>query len=117
MNIHKNARLTPSGRERIVRKIASGERPAAIAEAAGVCQRTRARSSRPWQFAGVSRHLSAGHNEAQRPTFAVDNRVDLYGSAAPADADRLIFPLFSSARHGRAAKSPQPFAWFTTKGC
>jgi len=36
-------------------------------------------------------HLSAGHNEAQRPTFAVDNRVDLRGSAAPADADRLIF--------------------------
>jgi hypothetical protein len=36
-------------------------------------------------------HLSAGHAEAQRPAFAVDNRVDFRGSTAPADADRLIF--------------------------
>lgn len=28
MNIHKNARLTPSGRERIVRQIESGQTPA-----------------------------------------------------------------------------------------
>jgi len=36
-------------------------------------------------------HLSARHHEAQRPTFAVDNRMDLCGSAAPTDTDRLIF--------------------------
>ena len=36
-------------------------------------------------------HLSAGHREAERPTFAVDNRVDFRGPTAPADADRLIF--------------------------
>jgi len=35
--------------------------------------------------------LSARHREAQRPAFAVDNRVDFRRSAAPADADRLIF--------------------------
>ena len=35
--------------------------------------------------------LSARHHEAQRPAFAVDNRVDFRGSATPADADRLIF--------------------------
>jgi transposase InsO family protein len=40
MNIHKNARLTPSGRERIVRLVASGQTPEAVAEAAGVCPRT-----------------------------------------------------------------------------
>jgi transposase InsO family protein len=40
MNIHKNARLTPSGRERIVRQVASGQTPEAVAEAAGVCPRT-----------------------------------------------------------------------------
>ena len=34
--------------------------------------------------------LSARHREAQRPAFAVDNGVDFRGSAAPADADRLI---------------------------
>ena len=35
--------------------------------------------------------LSARHGEVQRPTFAVDNRVDFRGPTAPADADRLIF--------------------------
>ena len=40
MNIHKNARLTPRGRERIVRQVASGQTPKAVAEAVGVCPRT-----------------------------------------------------------------------------
>jgi transposase InsO family protein len=40
MNIHKNARLTPSGRERIARQVLSGQTPKAIAKAAGVCPRT-----------------------------------------------------------------------------
>jgi hypothetical protein len=31
MNIHKNARLTPSGRERIVRQVESGQAPKAVA--------------------------------------------------------------------------------------
>src|ERR1700730_17230786 len=40
MNIHKNARLTPRGRERIVRQVQSGQTPEAAPEAAGVCPRT-----------------------------------------------------------------------------
>ena len=40
MNVHKNARLTPRGRERIVRQAANGQMPKAISEAAGVCPRT-----------------------------------------------------------------------------
>ena len=40
MNVHKNARLTPRGRERIVRRVESGQTPEAVAEAAGVCPRT-----------------------------------------------------------------------------
>ena len=40
MNIHKNARLTPRGRERIVRQVASGQTLEAVAEAVGVCPRT-----------------------------------------------------------------------------
>ena len=40
MNVHKNARLTPHGRERIARQVASGQTPEAVAEAAGVCPRT-----------------------------------------------------------------------------
>src|SRR6478735_329825 len=40
MNMHKNARLTPRGRERIVQQVESGQTPEAVAEAAGVCPRT-----------------------------------------------------------------------------
>ena len=40
MNIHKNARLTPLGRERIVRQVASGQTAEAVSAAAGVCPRT-----------------------------------------------------------------------------
>ena len=40
MNMHKNARLTPRGRERIVRQFESGQTLEAVAEAAGVCPRT-----------------------------------------------------------------------------
>ena len=40
MNVHKNARLTPRGRGRIVGQVASGQTPEAVAEAAGVCPRT-----------------------------------------------------------------------------
>ena len=40
MNIHKNARLTPIGRERLVQAVLSGQTPEAAAHAAGVCPRT-----------------------------------------------------------------------------
>ncbi len=40
MNIHKNARLTPIGRERLVRAVLGGQTPEAAARAAGVSPRT-----------------------------------------------------------------------------
>jgi transposase InsO family protein len=40
MNVHKNARLTPIGREWIVRQVESGQTPEAVSSAAGVCPRT-----------------------------------------------------------------------------
>ena len=40
MNVHKNARSTPLGREAIIRRVMSGQTPKAAAQAAGVCPRT-----------------------------------------------------------------------------
>lgn len=40
MNIHKHARLTPRGRERIVRMAAAGSAPAVIARVVGVSLKT-----------------------------------------------------------------------------
>lgn len=53
MNIHKNARLTPLGRERMVKMMLSGQTPEAAARAAGVCPRT----SRKW----LARYRAEGH--------------------------------------------------------
>ena len=39
MNVHKNARLTPRGRKRIVLQVESGQTPEAVAQAVGVCPR------------------------------------------------------------------------------
>jgi transposase InsO family protein len=52
MNIHKNARLTPRGRELLVRHIVSGQTLEAAARAASVCPRT----ARKW----VARFLAEG---------------------------------------------------------
>lgn len=52
MNVHKNAQLTPRGRERIVELVASGQTPKAVSEAVGVCPRT----VRKW----VDRHRREG---------------------------------------------------------
>jgi transposase InsO family protein len=52
MNVHKNARLTPRGRERIVELVANGQTPKAVSEAVGVCPRT----VRKW----VDRHRREG---------------------------------------------------------
>ena len=40
MDVHKNARLTPRGREEMVRRVLSGQTPEDVAESAGVCPRT-----------------------------------------------------------------------------
>jgi len=70
MNVYKNARLTPHGRERIVRQLLSGQTPKAVGEAAGVCPRT----VRKWVdrynregLAGLSDRSSRPHR-LHRPT-------------------------------------------------
>jgi transposase-like protein len=40
MDIHKNARLTPLGRERMVTMVLGGQTPKAVSEAVGICPRT-----------------------------------------------------------------------------
>jgi transposase InsO family protein len=64
MNIHKNARLTPHGRERIVRLAASGQTPKAIATAVGVCPRTARKWLKRYReegLAGLSDRSSRPH--------------------------------------------------------
>jgi len=70
MNIHKNARLTPRGRERIVRRIESGEPAQAVAEAAGVCPRTVRKWVDRYRRAGLAglQDLSSRPHRLRQPT-------------------------------------------------
>jgi transposase InsO family protein len=63
MNMHKNARLTPLGRERIVRQVERGQTPEAVSEAAGVCPRT----VRKWVERYRSEGLAGLQDRSSRP--------------------------------------------------
>ena len=79
MNIHKNARLTPLGRERIVRLVEQGQTREAVARAVGVCSRTVRKWYGRYQSegqAGLSDRSSRPHN-LRRPTpIAIVEKVE-----------------------------------------
>jgi transposase InsO family protein len=70
MNIHKNARLTPIGRERLVRLVESGQTAKAVSEAAGVCPRTVRKWVDRYHREGVAglRDRSSRPHRLRRPT-------------------------------------------------
>jgi transposase InsO family protein len=70
MNVHKNARLTQHGRERIVRQIEGGQTPKAVGEAAGVCPRTVRKWLERYRREGLAglRDRSSRPHRLHRPT-------------------------------------------------
>jgi len=83
MNVHKNARLTPRGRERIVLQVESGQTPEAVAQAVGVCPRT----VRKWVDRYRREGLAGLHDRSSRPhrlrsaSKLCNDRVVLQGTA------------------------------------
>jgi transposase InsO family protein len=70
MNVHKNARLTPFGRERIVAQVLSGQTPKAISQTVGVCPRTVRKWTKRFEaegLAGLQDRTSRPHR-LYRPT-------------------------------------------------
>ena len=63
MDVHKNARLTPLGRERMVKMVLSGQTPQAVGEAVGVCPRT----VRKWVDRYESEGLAGLQDRTSRP--------------------------------------------------
>ena len=63
MNIHNNARLTPLGRERLVRMMLKGQTPQAAARASGVCPRT----ARKWLARVKAEGLTGLRDRSSRP--------------------------------------------------
>lgn len=72
MNMHKNARLTPLGRERLVKTMLDGRTPEAAARAAGVCPRTARKWLARYKAEGVAglQDRSSRPRTLRRPTDA-----------------------------------------------
>ena len=70
MDIHKNARLTPLGRERMVTMVRGGQTPKAVSEAVGVCPRTVRKWLERYQAEGLAglQDRSSRPRQLYRPT-------------------------------------------------
>jgi len=106
MNVHKNARLTPRGRERIARLVESGQPPKAVAEAAGVCPRTvrkwvdryrreglaglRDRSSRPHRLHRLTPDALIEQVEARRRRRHTGKQIAASLGLSPATVSRIL---------------------------
>ncbi len=79
MNVHKNARLTPWGRERLARAVLSGQTPEAAAQPAGVCPRTARKWVARFRAEGIEglKDRSSRPHRLHRPTAtAVVERIE-----------------------------------------
>ena len=72
MNMHKNARLTPLGREHLVRQVLSGQTLEAAARAAGVCPRTAGKWVARFRAEGIAglKDRSSRPHRVRKPTPA-----------------------------------------------
>lgn len=107
MNIHKNARLTPLGRERLVRAVLDdGQTPQAAARASGVCPRTAAkwidrflsqgpaglrdRSSRPHRLYRPTPEALTGEIVARRRLRKTGAQIAKETGVSPATVSRVL---------------------------
>lgn len=106
MKMHKNARLTPRGRERLVRQFASGQTPEAVAEAAGICPRTvrkwvdrycreglaglQDRSSRPHRLGQPTPQLVVKEVERRRRQRWTGKQIAAETGVSPATVSRIL---------------------------
>jgi transposase InsO family protein len=106
MNIHKNARLTRFGRERLVAAVRSGQSPQAAAQAAGVCPRTahkwvlrfaaegsaglQDRSSRPHRLYRATPPATIAQVEGLRRQRWTGKQIAAQVGVSPATVSRIL---------------------------
>src|SRR5690349_7553670 len=106
MDIHKNARLTPLGRERMVNMVLSGQTPKAVSAAVGVCPRTvrkwvdrfkaeglagvQDRSSRPERLRQPTPQATVDRIEALRRQRLTGKAIAAETGVSPATVSRVL---------------------------
>ena len=124
MNIHKNARLTPLGRERMVRQVESGQTPEAVARAAGVCPRTVRKwvarfAARAWPDCRIARRgrigcigrrrrRSSSRSSALRRQRWTGKQIAAETGVSPATVSRILRRLGLNARGPGAGRAGAP---------
>ena len=109
MDIHKNARLTPRGREHMVSMVLGGQTPKAAAEAVGVCPRTvrkwlrrfreeglaglQDRSSRPHELRQPTPRATVERIEALRRQRLTGQAIAAETGVSPATVSRILKKL------------------------
>lgn len=91
MNIHKNARLTPPGRERLAKSMLSGQMPEAATQAAGVrplTARKRLARFKAESAAAYRITLAAEHGYVRAQTELA--RMCKTGDHVTADPDKML---------------------------
>jgi transposase InsO family protein len=106
MDIHKNARLTPLGREHMVNMVLGGQTPKAVSEAVGVCPRTvrkwveryraeglaglQDRSSRPDRLRQPTPQVTVGRIEALRRQRLTGKAIAAETGVSAATVSRVL---------------------------
>ena len=75
MDIHKNARLTPRGREHMVNMVLGGQTPQAVAAAVGVLHRPVEDGRAKWAARLGPAAECAGRGVRQRSTFSTGGKT------------------------------------------
>src|ERR1700730_3174828 len=105
MNVHKNARLTPLGREWIVSQVESGQMPEAVGLAAGVCPRTVRKWVERFRAEGLAglQDRSSRPHRLRKPTPAETMAPPAYDGATDRQGDGCL------CGHGQSrAQTPAP---------
>ena len=121
MNVHKNARLTARGRERIAKLVASGQTLKAVSEAVGVCPRTvrkwvdryrreglaglQDRSSRPHRLRQPTPQPVVENIEQLRRQRWTGKQIAAETGVSPATVSRVLRRL---GLHKLSALEPEP---------
>ena len=132
MDIHKNARLTPLGRERMVNMVISGQTPKAVSKAVGVCPRTvrkwvdrfkaeglaglRDRSSRPDHLRQPTPQATVDRIEALRRQRLTGKAIAAETGVSPATVSRVLKRLGLNRLSARMGLC-QGLRHITSTGC
>jgi Homeodomain-like domain len=95
MNVHKNPRLTPRGRERIVLQVESGQTPEAVAQAVGRYRREglaglHDRSSRPHRLRQPTPQAVVAEIEQLRRQRWTGKQIAAETGVSPATVSRVL---------------------------